>query len=207
LHADHINWLDFFPGFNWFENVVSKDLSVFNDTTHLEFLNSVSNVDFLWFVVPDQTFNLSFQNLLGQSVKISFGVFNLNVENDNWLGNWFGFFLLWLWFWLWLNSFSWGWWFTEKIVFIFNNCLLWLFFFSGWFSWFFNPLFHQIVWEAVDEKIPEVSVGVFSDFGEFWNNKISYCQDRRRLEHHQHLEVLLRKGRDVRRGVIRFDQR
>lgn len=167
MHADHVDGLHFFPGFDWLEDVVSQNLSVFNHTTHLEFLNSVGNVDFLWFVVPDQTVDLSFQDLFGQSVKISFGIFNLNVKDNNWLGNWFSFFLLWLWFWFWLDSFSWGWWFSEKIVFIFNNCLLWLFFFSGWFSWFFNPFFHQIVWEAVDEKIPEVSVWVFSNFGEF----------------------------------------
>lgn len=206
MHANHINWLDFFPFLNWFKNVVSEDLGIFNDTTHLEFLNSVSNVNFLWFVVPDQTINLSFQNSLGQSIKISFSIWNFNIKDNNWFSNWFSFFLLWLWFWFWLNGFSWGWWFSEKIVLIFNNCLLWFFFFSGWFSRFFNPLFHQVVWEAVNEKIPEICIWIFSDFGEFWNKQINYCQDRKRLERLQHLEVLLQKDKDVRQGVIRFDQ-
>ncbi len=33
LHANHIDWLDFFIGFDWIENVVGEDLGIFNDTT------------------------------------------------------------------------------------------------------------------------------------------------------------------------------
>lgn len=149
--------MDFFPGFDGFEDVVGKDLIVFNDTSELEFLDSVSDVNLLDFLAPDQTFHWSFEDLLGQSVKIGFGIFNLNVEDNDGLGGWLG--LLFLWLWLWLGGLdSWGWGVTEKIVF-FGSDLLLGFLLGG----LFDPLLHQVVGETVDELPPIVSVGVGSE--------------------------------------------
>ena len=79
------------PGFDLFEDVISADFKIFNDTSELELHHSEGNGEDLDFLVPDQTINLQLEDLLGQFFKILFLFINLNVEDDNGFSG--GFFL------------------------------------------------------------------------------------------------------------------
>jgi hypothetical protein len=54
-----------FPGKDLVEDIVSKDLVVFDDTTHLKLLDSKCNIDLLGLVVPCETVYFNLKDLLG----------------------------------------------------------------------------------------------------------------------------------------------
>ena len=57
LETDGISRLDFFPVFDLFGEIVDADLSIFNDTSDLEFVHAESDGHDFRFVVPDETIN------------------------------------------------------------------------------------------------------------------------------------------------------
>ena len=165
LHADHIDWLDILPFGNWVEDIVGEDFIVFNDTSELKFLNSISNIELFDILTPDKAYHFSFEDSFSQSIEISVFFIDFNFEDNNWFSE--GFFLLFDNDWLFDFGDNWGiivW--SEQIVF--SSFGFGLNFRSFFFGGLFNPFLHDVVGETVDEKIPIVSVREWSDFGEFW---------------------------------------
>lgn len=89
MHGFNIDGLDFiFPRLDLFEDIVGLDLFIFNDATELDHLHTESDGDQLVFLIPDQTFRVDFSDdLLGQSVQVLFFFEDLDVEDDDGLGN------------------------------------------------------------------------------------------------------------------------
>lgn len=160
LHGSHIDWLNIiFPSKNFIEYIVSKNLIIFNNTTHLQFLNTECNVKFFRLIVPNKTVNLESQNSLGKFIKIChFLVVYFDFEDNNRFSDWFWFFSFGSWRSSWLCCrFCWSIVISERIeIIILLLFLLFLLFFI-FFVLFLVVFTFVLVCPDLDERRTEVA--------------------------------------------------
>lgn len=89
VEGGDINWLDeVLEGLNLLLKVISWNLFVFDDTTNDELLNTVGNGSLLVLSLPEETILLDGNDLLGEVIKVGLSLVGLDLEEDEWLGNW-----------------------------------------------------------------------------------------------------------------------
>ena len=89
VEGSDIDWLDeVIHSLNLLLEVVGGNFLIFNDATNDDLLDTVGNGGLLVLGLPEETFHLDGNDLLGELIEVGLSLIGLDLEDDEWLGNW-----------------------------------------------------------------------------------------------------------------------